>query len=129
MIRAIATVAMNYGLIYNPSAIDQLPKGQTLVLGAKMAQKLERPFKGQNCLVLDAMGVKGWGRTDSIPDDCVVIGGYNTLTQGLGMADAVTLIVRPVSTAGRALDMIDFEEVGRVPVADGLVVVEYRRML
>ena len=129
MIRVIATVAMNYGLIYNPSVIDQLPKGQTLVLGAKMAQKLGRPFKGQNCLVLDAMGVKGWGRTDFIPDDCVVIGGHNTLTQGLGMADAVTLIVRPVSTAGRVLDMIDFEEVSRVPVADGLVVLEYRRML
>ena len=129
MIRVIATVAMNYGLIYNPSVIDQLPKGQTLVLGAKMAQKLGRPFKGQNCLVLDAMGVKGWGRTDFIPDDCVVIGGHNTLTQGLGMADAVTLIARPVATAGRVLDMIDFEEVSRVPVADGLVVLEYRRML
>lgn len=129
MIRVIATVAMNFGLIYAPNGLSQLPKGQTLIVGAKMAKKLGTPFKGQNCLVLDAAGVKGWGRTDFIPHNCIVLGGHNTLTQGLGMADAVTLIVRPVSSAGRRLDLIDFEEVSRVPIADGAIVIEYRRMV
>ena len=45
------------------------------------------------------------------------------------MADKVTLIARPVAAAGRRLDLIDFEEVSRVPIAGGLVVVEYGRML
>ena len=127
MIRAIATIAMNYGLVYDPTILQQLPKGQTIVFGAKMAKRLGRPIIGQSCLVLDDMGVKGWGRTDTIPNDCIIVGGFNTLTQALAVADVVTLIVRPVSTGGRVLGMQGFEEVSRTPLEDGRVVLEYKK--
>lgn len=127
MIRVIATIAMNYGLIYDPTILQQLPQGKTIVFGTKMAKRLGRPITGQNCLVLDAMGVKGWGRTDTIPNDCIVVGGFSTLTQALAVADVVTLIVRPVSTGGRVLGMQGFEEVSRTPLEDGRVALEYKK--
>ena len=130
MIRVICSVAMDYSLIPDRSLLEQLPKGQTLVFGAKMAKALGGPIRGQNCIVLDAMGVRGWGRTDTIPDDCVVCGGGNVIEQGLGVATEVLLIVQPVSTSGRPeIDLIDFLEVGRVAMDDGVTCVTYTRML
>ena len=124
MIRVLATVAMDYGIILDRSVLESWPKGGTMVFGKRMAQALHRPIAGQRCLVLDRRGLKGWGRTDTIPDDCVVVGSFD---HGLAVADAVTLVVMPVAQGSRRLDLIDFEEASRERVGE-VTLVHYNRM-
>ena len=125
MIEMFARVAMDMGRLPDRESLELLPKGQTLVFNARAAHLLKTPIKGQNCLVLDARGVKGWGRADTIPEDCVIVGG---LSSRLGVVERVTLLVAPIAAGGKVLDLIDFYETERVPFEGGYVV-RYARML
>ena len=125
MIEVFARVAMDMGRVPDRASLEALPKGQILIFSARAANAIRSPIKGQNCLVHDARGVKGWGRTDTVPEDCVIVGGLSSL---IGMAARVTLLVAPIAKGGKKLDLIDFYETERVPFEGGYVV-RYARLL
>ena len=128
MIKVLLTVAMDYSLILDRAVLAAIPEGTTVVLGRKMAGALTRPLRGKKCLILDDRGLRGWGRVDFIPEGVVVIGGFSTAEVALGIADEVTLVVRPFASGmGGVVELLDFTEDTRVPFEGGFVV-KYKRL-
>jgi len=123
MIKILAVVAMDYGVLPSMEVLDTWPKGATLVMGVKMAQRIGKPLEGQRCLVLSSLPVEGWETISKIPTDCIVVGGHGVFRQAIHLASKVILVVEPVATGGKKLDLCGFEEVSRHTV-DGKTILE-----
>jgi len=103
MIRVVAVVAMDYGLIFDRDVILALPKDVPLFVGSR----IPCTFPGHEIV------------TNYIPNTCFVVGAYDT---GIKMAEAVTLVVQPEREGGKQLKLDGFVEESRTIVGENTVV-------
>lgn len=121
MIRVLAKVAADYGILDNREILEHWPSdGSPLLMGAKMARLLGAPLEGKACLVLNTEPVHGWVTTGRMPPDCTVVGGASTIRQALGVAQEVILIVDTYArNGGPKIKVTGYTETERHDLGDG----------
>lgn len=129
MIRIIATVAMDFGILPTKRAdLELLPEGSHLIFGVKMAKALGKPIAGRDCSVFDPRGSRGWGQVDALPRDCIVVGGMKVIRFALYEADRVTLLVKEKALGGMEFPLNGYELKTTTPLEGGDYVLDYARV-